>query len=93
VVKRVLSFLGWDKTMLKRKMPFTARQLRTALSAMPSVTEAPVVVPGSAEEKLEKRLQGVETPEDDVSRLDQAILWLFRGVPLTMEEIEKDEDR
>lgn len=48
-------------------------------------------VPGSAEEKLEARLAAVETPEDDVSRLDQAILWLFRGAPLTMEEIDKDK--
>ena len=52
----------------------------------------PTVVPGSPEEKLEKRLAAVETPEDDVSRLDQSILWLFRGVPLTMEEIEKEKD-
>ncbi len=49
-------------------------------------------VPGSAEEKLEARLAAVETPEDDVSRLDQSILWLFRGAPLTMEEIEKETE-
>lgn len=92
VVRRVLTFLGWDKSMLKRKMPFTARQLRTALSAVSSITDAPTAVPGSTEEKLEKRLAAVETPEDDVSRLDQAILWLFRGVPLTMDEIEREKD-
>jgi hypothetical protein len=49
-------------------------------------------VPGSTEEKLEARLAAVETPEDDVSRLDQSILWLFRGAPLTMEEIEKETE-
>ncbi len=92
VVRRVLAFLGWDKSMLKRKMPFTARQLRTALSAVSSITDAPTAVPGSSEEKLEQRLAAVETPEDDVSRLDQAVLWLFRGVPLTMDEIEKERD-
>lgn len=27
VVKRVLAMMGWDKAMLKRKMPFTARQV------------------------------------------------------------------
>jgi hypothetical protein len=48
-------------------------------------------VPGSAEEKLEARLAAVETPEDDVSKIDQAILWLFRGAPLTMEEVDKDK--
>ena len=89
VIKRVLTFLGWDQTMLKRKMPYTARQLRSALANVPAVVETPVVVPGSQEDKLEQRLAAVETPEDDVSRLDQAILWLFRGVPLTMDQVEK----
>ena len=89
VIKRVLTLLGWDQTMLKRKMPYTARQLRSALANVPAVVETPVVVPGSQEDKLEQRLAAVETPEDDVSRLDQAILWLFRGVPLTMDQVEK----
>lgn len=210
-MRRVLAMLGWDKSMLKRKMPFTARQvslcsppspshsrtssyggdgelqeradgwcsvasaiwvlaraagprrvragciacawssrgaalakwsanihvvrqLRTALSAVTSITDAPpgalclsprrlclplsvlrsrhscpscdtahacvvrlcaralTAAPGSTEEKLEARLAAVETPEDDVSRLDQSILWLFRGAPLTMEEIERDTE-
>jgi hypothetical protein len=37
VVKRVLAMMGWDKAMLKRKMPFTARQVQ---SSSPSLTHA-----------------------------------------------------
>ena len=32
VVRRVLAMLGWDKSMLKRKMPFTARQVSCLFS-------------------------------------------------------------
>jgi hypothetical protein len=34
-VRRVLAMLGWDKSMLKRKMPFTARQV--CLSSPPLI--------------------------------------------------------
>ena len=37
VVMRVLAMMGWDKAMLKRKMPFTARQVQ---SSSPSLTHA-----------------------------------------------------
>ena len=39
------------------------------------------IIPDSAEDKLEQRLRAVETPEDDVSRLDQvALLTLLSAI-------------
>eukprot|EP00960_Hanusia_phi_P070176 767253-Hanusia_phi.AAC.6 len=76
-VKRILMFLGFDRVMIKTMLPVTARRLREALSKFDMLKEQS----GSELSDLETRLRSVETPEDDVSRLDQAILWLFRGIP------------
>jgi len=104
VVKRVLSFLGWDKRTLRRNMPYTAKQLRKSLSHFKDISDSQTgrqATGGSAAGRetdeaaakmLEERLQSVEIPEDDQAKLDQALLWLFRGVPLVLEEEGEEDD-
>jgi len=99
VVKRVLMYLGWDKRQLKKSMPYTARQLRKALSHFKDISGPTLAANNQAtgdsspkaEQVLEDRLASIEFPEDDQAKLDQALLWLFRGVPLQLEE-PKEED-
>ena len=103
VVMRVLRCLGWAPSAVRRRMPYTAKQLRAALAGIPSVAGSLpaggmaaqaardvelVSDPAgrTAEELLEARLQSVEAPEDDQARVDQALLWLFRGVPLRLDD-------
>mmetsp|Transcript_41427 Transcript_41427/g.100070 ORF Transcript_41427/g.100070 Transcript_41427/m.100070 type:complete len:770 (-) Transcript_41427:68-2377(-) len=98
VVKRTFSFLGWDKKTLKKRMPYTARQLKTELSNFEAIAEAPEPPPqGSdnasektADQLLEERLGMVEIPSDDQAKLDQSILWIFRGIPMNL--VEEDDD-
>ena len=111
VVARVLRCLGWAPSAVRRRMPYTAKQLRAALVGIPSVSGSPPVGGAAAqaalddelvsdpagrtrtaEERLEARLQSVEAPEDDQARVDQALLWLFRGVPLRLDDTPNTAD-
>jgi hypothetical protein len=79
----------------RRKMPYTARQLKTELSNFEEIAKEPEVPSGDAVEKtteqlLEERLGMVEIPSDDQAKLDQAILWIFRGIPMSIVEDEDD---
>lgn len=76
-------------------MPYTARQLKTELSNFEEIAkepEAPAgdVVEKTTEQMLEERLGMVEIPSDDQAKLDQAILWIFRGIPMNV--IENDDE-
>ena len=85
VVGRVLRCMGWAPATVRRRMPYTARQLRAALAGIPEVAGPALAAeqaardgelvsePGgkTSEEQLEERLQAVELPEDDQARVDQ----------------------
>lgn len=76
-------------------MPYTARQLKTELSNFEEIARESEPIQGdqvekSSEQQLEERLGMVEIPSDDQAKLDQAILWIFRGIPMHFVEEEED---